>query len=39
MYTATGKFNKKYTEIMIKIEKNFADLKAGEKIKSLKSNP
>ena len=31
MSTATGKFNKKYTEVVKIIEKNFADLKAGEK--------
>ena len=32
MSTATEKFNKKYTEVVKTIEKNFADLKAGEKI-------
>ena len=30
MFTATEKFNKKYTEVVKTIEKNFADLKAGE---------
>ena len=29
MYTATEKFNKKYTEVVKTIEKKFADLKAG----------
>ena len=32
MYTATEKFNNKYTEVVKTIEKNFADLKAGERI-------
>ena len=32
MSTATEKFNKKYTEVVETIEKNFADLKAGEKM-------
>ena len=32
MFTATEKFNKKYTEVVKTIEKNFADLKAGEKM-------
>ena len=32
MSTATVKFNKKYTEVVKIIEKNFADLKAGEKM-------
>ena len=32
MSTATEKFNKKYTEVVKVIEKNFADLKAGEKM-------
>ena len=32
MSTATEKFNKKYTEVVKTIEKNFADLKAGEKM-------
>ena len=32
MSTATEKFNKKYTEFVKTIEKNFADLKAGEKM-------
>ena len=32
MSTATEKFNKKYTEIVKTVEKNFADLKAGEKM-------
>ena len=32
MSTATEKFNKKYTEVVKTIEKNFADLKAGERI-------
>ena len=32
MSTATEKFNKKYSEVIKTIEKNFADLKAGEKI-------
>ena len=32
MSTATDKFNKKYTEVVKIIEKNFADLKAGEKM-------
>ena len=32
MSTATEKFNKKYTEVVKKIEKNFADLKVGEKM-------
>ena len=32
MSTATVKFNKKYTEVVKTIEKNFADLKAGEKM-------
>jgi len=32
MYTATEKFKKKYTEVVKTIEKNFADLKAGEKM-------
>ena len=32
MSTATEKFNKKYTEVVKIIEKNFADLKAGEKM-------
>ena len=32
MSTATGKFSKKYTEVVKTIEKNFADLKTGEKM-------
>ena len=32
MYTATEEFNKKYTEVVKTIEKNFADLKADEKM-------
>ena len=32
MSNATGKFNKKCTEVVKIIEKNFADLKAGEKM-------
>ena len=32
MSTATEKFNKKYTEVVKKIENNFADLKAVEKM-------
>ena len=32
MFTGTEKFNKKYTEVVKTIEKNFADLKAGEKM-------
>ena len=32
MYTATEKFNKKYTEVVETIEKNFTDLKTGEKM-------
>ncbi len=32
MSTATEKFNKKYTEVVKTIGKNFADLKAGEKM-------
>ena len=32
MSTATEKFNKKYTEVVKTIEKNFADLKAPEKM-------
>ena len=32
MSTATEKFNKKYTEVVKTIERNFADLKAGEKM-------
>ena len=32
MSTPTEKFNKKYTEVVKIIEKNFADLKAGEKM-------
>ena len=32
MSTATEKFNKKYTEVVKIIEKNFTDLKAGEKM-------
>ena len=32
MSTATEKFNKKYTEVVKTIKKNFADLKAGERI-------
>ena len=32
MSTATEKFNKKYAEVVKTIEKNFADLKAGEKM-------
>ena len=32
MYTPTEKFNKKYTEVVKTVEKNFADLKAGEKM-------
>ena len=32
MSTATEKFNKKYTEVVKTIEKNFADIKAGEKM-------
>ena len=32
MPTEIGKFNKKYTEVVKTIEKNFADLKAGEKM-------
>ena len=32
MSTATEKFNKKYTEVVKIIEKNFAGLKAGEKM-------
>ena len=32
MSTATEKFKKKYTEVVKTIEKNFADLKAGEKM-------
>ena len=32
MSTSTVKFNKKYTEVVKIIEKNFADLKAGEKM-------
>ena len=32
MYTSTEKFNKKYTKVVKAIEKNFADLKAGEKM-------
>ena len=32
MSTVTEKFNKKYTEVVKIIEKNFADLKAGEKM-------
>ena len=32
MSTVTEKFNKKYTEVVKTIEKNFADLKAGERI-------
>jgi hypothetical protein len=30
--SATEKFNKNYTEVVKKIEKNFSDLKAGEKM-------
>ena len=32
MYTATEKLNNKYTEVVKTIEKNFADLKADEKM-------
>ena len=32
MSTATEKFNKMYTEVVKKIENNFSDLKAGEKM-------
>ena len=32
MTSATEKFNKNYTEVVKKIEKNFSDLKAGEKM-------
>tara|TARA_B100000315_G_C14254882_1_gene441411 strand:+ start:84 stop:482 length:399 start_codon:yes stop_codon:yes gene_type:complete len=32
MSSATEKFNKTYTEVIKKIEKNFSDLKAGEKM-------
>ena len=32
MSTATEKFNKNYTEVVKTIEKNYADLKAGEKM-------
>ena len=32
MSTSTEKINKKYTEVVEIIEKNFADLKAGEKM-------
>ena len=32
MSTTTEKFNKKYTEVVKIIEKNFADLKGGEKM-------
>ena len=32
MSTAKEKFNKKYTEVVEIIEKNFADIKAGEKM-------
>ena len=32
MSTATEKFNKKYTEVVKTIGKNFADLKAGERM-------
>ena len=32
MSTTKEKFNKKYTEVVKTIEKNFADLKAGEKM-------
>ena len=32
MSTATEKFNKKDTEVVNATEKNFADLKAGEKL-------
>ena len=32
MSTATEKFYKKYTEVVKIIEKNFADLKGGEKM-------
>ena len=32
MSTTTGKFNKKYTEVVKTIEKIFADLKAGGKM-------
>ena len=32
MSTSTEKFNKKYNEVVKTIEKNFADLKAGEKM-------
>ena len=32
MSTGTEKFNKKYTEVVKTIKKNFADLKAGERI-------
>ena len=32
MHTATEKFNKKYTEVVKTIKKNFADLKAGQKM-------
>ena len=32
MSAATEKFNNKYTEVVKTIEKNFTDLKAGEKM-------
>ena len=32
MSTATEKFHRKYSEVVTTIEKNFADLKAGEKM-------
>ena len=32
MSTATEKYNKKYTEVIKKIKKDFSDLKAGEKM-------
>ena len=32
MSTATEKFNKTYTEVLKIIEKNFADIKAGEQM-------
>ena len=32
MSKATEKFNKNYTEVVKRIEKNFSDLKAGEKM-------
>ena len=32
MSTATEKINRKYTEVVKTIEKNLADLKAGEKM-------